>query len=1554
MDSEALMSMDTDKEKEIADLQHQLLAFEQQCARIEKDYDVLKGENLKLKKANEELENDALERIKFLRNLEGERDDLSLKVHQIENENSILRGKIEVFECQVVNVTEAKEKFQEKIESLTSDINELKEVNEKLRSNLEKNADEARRNRLERESWNDQKMLYENSKNWYLKEIRDRDESLGSKSITISKLELQLQEVQASVNEREENLQQEIKELKIQLKDKDENIESLMKECQENHNERLKLATSHDSIIASREKITEALKEALEEEQKKSDELAAQVQGIEEELNESKTSLINATKELDRVKSEYLEDIRCKDEMISDMKKEIVRLSSSGTGSGNWYSQNLPEINGDTTGTLKQSKTLSSLILMHSHVAAERDNLKDKLAFMEDKMNEFAESMGENVRVLESQLIDYKETLLDNKSLRAQIGNVQEMLEETVETKDKLQRELNYTKTQLMRYQVDSQELSKQVKRLLYMVESERKGFDASKPEDCEGLFSDIDSLQKVNSELRSRLLLLEANKEEDIRKARETEAEKLSAQLVKAEEDLKIVQEQMKVQTEMLKKVQEQRDHFAETIETYNKMGLSADAQNLRISLDELKNEKTRLEAKIVHLEDLTASFNEQKNESDQIYKNRIDEQSKLIIELRGTVGKLESDVQYLRQLNRTTAQKCEAMERLSDRTTNKMNNLIKENEKKIEEIGSLNKKLIEYQEEISHLKVDKRCLEDQNRILTSSEARLQTENETLRGFSTRANKVESAVDEIQDFIKKMTEDSMFNSQAQLEALIKQRDSINETFKTTMEQNSRNITDLKATIVKLEGDRKAAEDKVKLIENSLKEKEAEIVTLKDKVLVAENQLGQFNDGSITTEDYKGEVRKMGTAKAYLERRCTELEELVNNYKLRLKVKDEQLNKISEFSEDVESELKKANDIGNSEISRLQEQLTLCERELEIVKKNLEDSRATIGSLETECSQKAIDLSNMSIKMNCIISEGESNTQNLNNLLETSLRDANNLREEIDSLTQLKESLNETIGVLEAQVAALEKTVDEKENALKKSEYALSQQIIVFNSLKEEYESYKNIMDTERERLQNKIDEMVSAEKVKVENNDHMLNELRGLINSFTEMKEKSALSRSMNTSMSMSMLSSGDDDDSSEKYIETIARLNRMIECLQNDCQATLQRCAQAECELTNVRSLLAVEKTNTSMLDTKVNELRHTIEVQLQELKDKNLLVQKMKVLDITKEELERVKVELQEVLQKCTELEKTLKEKDNANLALESKNVILENDKENLAKDLTSVTKERDSWKKQNEKNLEVLAKYGPSKCEMLVTEIETAKSVIAKLQEENKKFVEEQANKSADNAEEEDYKNKFIRVRKLARDYRDQAQLLKEKSERLENMLKEAGGGTKDTEAEATIAELQNQINEKNIEIDNLKKEIDVLNEKVEDLTLELDRNSLIENLAQQYSSDLKVKEHEIVELKEQVKELKSRIETLLNPSGKDDEIVEESQGTEELTNDDDADDLGAVTPPDDNTSRKRGLSQELDLHDDLVEDIYDSHKKSKFDDNIDILQTTEDILEDPSV
>ncbi|CEF66037.1 Hypothetical protein SRAE_2000070900 [Strongyloides ratti] len=1551
MDLETPTSMDIDKEKEIADLQHQLLAFEQQCARIEKDYDDLKGENLKLKKVNEDLANDVLERVKFSRILENERDELSLKIHQMDNENLLLRSKIEVYEGQVVNITEAKEKFQEKIEILTNDINELKTVNETLKSNLEKNADEARRNRLERESWNDQKILYENSRNWYMKEIRDRDEALGSKSITISKLELQLQEVQASVNEREETLQQEIIELKTQLKENDENIKSLIKEGKKNSSERSKLVASHDAIIDNKEKIIETLKEALDMEQKKNDDLANQCQALEDELIESKNNFMNAANELDGSRSEYLEEIRCKDEMISDMKKEIVRLSSSNTGSGNWSSQNLSEVNGDTTGALKQSRTLSSFILMHSHVAAERDNLKDKVKYMEEKMNQFAESMTENIKVLENQLIDYKETLLDNKSLRAQIGNVQEMLEDAVDTKDKLQRELNYTKTQLMRYQVDSQELSKQVKRLLYMVESERKGFEASEVEESESLFSDIDSLQKVNSELRSRLLLLEANKEEDLQKAREAEAEKLSAQLIKAEEDLKIVQEQMKVQTEMLKKIQEQRDHFAETIETYNKMGLSADAQNLRISLDELKNEKTRLEAKISHLEELTVTLNEQKNESDKIYKERIDEQTKLIAELRGTVGKLESDVQYLRQCNKITAQNTEALERANNRFIKKIEALTRENEKKFTEIGNLNRKLIEYQEEISHLKVEKRSLEDQNKILASSEVRLQTENETLRGFSSRANKVETAVDEIQDFIKKMSEDNIFNSQAQLDALIKQRDSINETFKTTMEQNNRNINDLKANIAKLEGDRKIYDDKIKLMETLLKEKETEIVNLKDKITFTESQLGQFNDGSLTTEDYKGEVRKMGTAKAYLERRCAELEELVNNYKLRLKVKDEQLNKISEFSEDVESALKQANDLENSERNRLQEQLFLSEEELKTVKKNLEDSRSMISSLETECNHKTTELENMSIKMQSIVSQNESNFQNLNNLLETTVRDATILREEVDRLTQIKETLSETISAFESQVTELEKTIESKDESLKKLEYALSQKDVSLKALNEEFEAYKNVMDTERDRLQNRIDEMITSEKVKVENNDHMLNELRSLISSFTEIREKNILSCTINTSMSSSFMTSADEDDSTEKYIETIARLNRMIECLQNDCQSTLQRCANAECELTNVRSLLAVEKTNTSLLDAKVKELRHTIEIQLQELKDKNLLVQKLKVFDITKEELDKVKGELQEIIQRCTELENQLKEKENINLALESKNVVLENEKENLFKDLTSVSKERDSWKKQNERNLEILAKYGPSKCEMLVTEIETAKSVISKLKEENKKLTEEQANKSVDSSEEEGYKSKFIRVRKLARDYRDQAQILKEKSERLEKIIEEKNN-TKEGDNDGTIAELQNQINEKNIEIENLNKEISILKEKIEDLTLELDRNSLIENLAQQYSNGLKVKENEIIELKEQVKELKSRIEDLLKPE-KEDEIVEDSQETEVLTNDDDADDLEAPTPPD-NGNRKRGISQELDFHDDLGEDIYDTHKKSKFDENIDILQNTEDILEDPSV
>uniref|UniRef100_A0A0K0EEZ0 Nucleoprotein TPR n=1 Tax=Strongyloides stercoralis TaxID=6248 RepID=A0A0K0EEZ0_STRER len=1551
MDSETSTSMEIDKEKEIADLQHQLLAFEQQCARIEKDYDNLKGENLKLKKLNEDLNNDILERVKFSRNLENERDDLSSKIHQMDNENLVLRSKIEVYEGQIVNITEAKEKFHERIEILTNDINELKSVNEKLKANLEKNADEARRNRLERESWNDQKILYENSKNWYMKEIRDRDEALGSKSITISKLELQLQEIQASVNEREENLQQEIIELKAQLKANDENIQSLVKECKENFDERLKLVTSHDTIIASKEKIITTLKEALEEEQKRSDDLVNQCQTLEDELIEAKSNFENTTSELEGIRSEYLEEIKSKDEMISDMKKEIVRLSSNSTGSNNWYSENLPEINGDTTGALRQSRTLSSFILMHSHVAAERDTLKDKIQYMEEKMNQFAESMSENVKILENQLVDYKETLLDNKSLRAQIGNVQEMLEDAIETKDKLQRELNYTKTQLMRYQVDSQELSKQVKRLLYMVESERKGFEASEVEDSEGLFSDIDSLQKVNSELRSRLLLLEADKEEDLQKAREAEAEKLSAQLIKAEEDLKIVQEQMKVQTEMLKKIQEQRDHFAETIETYNKMGLSADAQNLRISIEELKNEKTKLEAKIVHLEGLAASFNEQKNESDKIYKDRIDDQTKLIAELRGTVGKLESDVQYLRQCNKTTAQNTEALERMNNRFTKKIDVLTKESEKKLSEISNLNNRLIEYQEEISHLKVEKRSLEDQNKILISSEVRLQTENETLRGFSSRANKVETAVDEIQDFIKKMSEENVFNSQAQLDALIKQRDSINETFKTTMEQNNRNINDLKTTITKLEGDRKAADDKVKLIETLLKEKETEIANLKDKITFTESQLGQFNDGSLTTEDYKGEVRKMGTAKAYLERRCAELEELVNNYKLRLKVKDEQLNKISEFSEDVESALKQANNLENSERNRLQEQLFLCEEELKTVKKNLEDSRNAIASLETECNQKSTELENMNIKMKSAISQGESNLQNLNNVLETTMREAASLREEVESLTQIKESLNETIGALESQVTELEKTIETKDENLRRAEYALSQKDVSLKALSEEYEAYKSIMDTERDRLQMKIDEMVASEKAKVENNDHMLNELRSLISTFTEIREKNILSCSMNTSISSNLMTSFDEDDSTEKYIETIGRLNRMIECLQNDCQSTLQRCAQAECELTNVRSLLAVEKTNTSLLDGKVKELRHTIEVQLQELKDKNLLVQKLKVLDMTKEELDKVRNELQEVIQKCSELESSLKEKENLNLVLESRNVVLENEKENLSKDLTSTSKERDSWKKQNERNLEILAKYGPSKCEMLVTEIETAKAVISKLKEENKKLSEEQANKSVDASEEEDYKNKFIRVRKLARDYRDQAQILKEKSERLEKIIEE-NNISKENDNDGTISELQNQINEKNIEIENLNKEIGVLKEKIEDLTLELDRNSLIENLAQQYSNDLKVKEGEIIELKGQVKELKSRIEDLLKPV-KDDEIAEDSQGGEVLANDEDADDLEAATPPD-NGNRKRGISQELDFHDDLGEDIYDNHKKSKFDENIDILQNTEDILEDPSV
>uniref|UniRef100_A0A0N4ZMP9 TPR_MLP1_2 domain-containing protein n=1 Tax=Parastrongyloides trichosuri TaxID=131310 RepID=A0A0N4ZMP9_PARTI len=1540
MEIEASSSIENDKEKEIADLQHQLHAFEQQCAHLEKDYEILKGENIKLKKHNEYLTNDATERMHLSRNLEHERDELSKKVHQLDNENIMLRTKIEVFEGQIVNITTAKESFQEKIQELTSDINSLKENNENLRMKLEKNADEARRNKIERESWNDQRMIYESSKNWYLKEIKDRDENIGNKSIMISRLELQLQEVKASVNEKEDNLQHEIMELKTQLMEKDENIKILMQESKENYEERVRLATSHDSIVSNKEKIIETLKEALEEEQKKNDFIVNQNQTMEEELEDIKNSSMHINADLDKSKAEYTNELRIKDEIINDLKNEIVRLNSSGINSDStFFNNSFSDINEDPTGILRQSKTLSSFILAHSQISAERDSLKEKVQYMENRMNDFAENMAENVKILEDQLVDYKETLLDNKSLRVQVGSIQEMLEDALETKDKLIRELNYTKTQLIRYQADSQELNKQVKRLLFMIESEKRGYEGSEIGDNENLFSDIDSLQKVNSELRSRLLLLEANKEDDLRKAREVEAEKLNAKLMKAEKDLSIIEEQMKIQTEMLKKTQEQRDHFAETIENYNKMGLSADAQHLRMSVDELKNEKTRLEAKVSHLESLTASFNEQKTESDKIYKNRIDEQVKLITDLRETVGKLESDVQYLRQLNRTTAQKCESMERISDRINNKMNVLTRENEKKTTEIMNLNTKLIDSQEEISRFKVEKRNLEEQNRLLASSEARLQAENETLRQYSQRANKVESAVDEIQDFIKKMNEDQAHNSQSQVEALIKQRDSINETFKTTMEQNNRNINDLKLTISKLENEKKNIEDKAKLIEASLRDKETEIINLKDKISITELHLGQFNDATLTSEDYKGEVRKIGTAKAYLERRCAELEELVNDYKLKLKVKDEQLNKVSEFSEDVESALKQANDLECSERSRLQQLLVLNEKELAMVKKNLEDSQLMIESLQNESNQKSIDYETFAIKMKSTISENECTIQQLNNSLEGAARDATSLREEIDNLTQLKDSLSETITSLENHVLKLEKSVEEKEAALKKSEYTLKENQIALISLNEEYDAYKCVMDTERERLQLKIDEMVKAEKQKVETNDHMLSDLRNLIATFTAMKEKDTLSCTMNTSFA-----ENDDEDSTEKYIETIGRLNRMIECLQNDCQSTLQRCAQAECELTNVRSSLAVEKTNTSLLETKVKELRNTIEIQLQELKDKNVLVQKMKIFEITKAELDRVKEELEEVNNKCNELQSLLSEKENVIIKLESQNIYLENERDNLKNDITSVTKERDSWKKQHAQSVETLAKYGPSKCEMLVNEIETTKANLIKVKEENeknKKLIEELSSKPANAEEEEDYKNKFIRVRKLARDYRQQVQILKEKSEKLEKMVEDGNKESKDGDSSL----LQTQLSEKESEIVLLNQEIVNLKDKIDDLNLELERNSMMETLVQQYSSDLKNREHEISRYKEEVQVLKTRIESLLKQDKNDD--IEEEVITEESTNDD-VDDLGNTTPE---NNRKRGLSQELDIHDDLGDDVYDNHKKTKFDESIDILQNTEDILED---
>ncbi|MFH4979030.1 hypothetical protein AB6A40_005739 [Gnathostoma spinigerum] len=245
-------------------LEHELFVATEQLNSLQAKLSRVTDLAESLKNEKESVEKDRNLRMVAMRQLQEQRDQLMLSKNEFEQKSEILLRAKDDYEARINRLTQEKNLLIANLESTKEEITRLQQRKCCLEVEVDNGFKERRLIAYEKERWEQEKEIYLRSKEWFVKELQERDDKFTTLRIEYARLSGEMAAEKAALMDERDALRDSLDKNKELLKARDQELERMNAKVKEVLDERSKQISKLEEELLSSERLISAYKESAE------------------------------------------------------------------------------------------------------------------------------------------------------------------------------------------------------------------------------------------------------------------------------------------------------------------------------------------------------------------------------------------------------------------------------------------------------------------------------------------------------------------------------------------------------------------------------------------------------------------------------------------------------------------------------------------------------------------------------------------------------------------------------------------------------------------------------------------------------------------------------------------------------------------------------------------------------------------------------------------------------------------------------------------------------------------------------------------------------------------------------------------------------------------------------------------------------------------------------------------------------------------------------------------------------------------------------------------
>ncbi|KAG2382959.1 hypothetical protein C9374_004926 [Naegleria lovaniensis] len=902
---------------------------------------------------------------------------------------------------------------------------------------------------------------------------------------------------------------------------------------------------------------------------------------------------------------------------------------------------------------------------------------------------------------------------------------------------------------------------------------------------------------------------------------------------------------------------------------------------QSRKKLIDDLEEQRNRMDAMNNALNQLEKELRDRKNEIDRLHHDCDDKDSELTRNTQ-SLAALNSNIKKLEEQIRDLKGEVDQREKIIKSKGSDLQN-------KDLEIETMNKKSKDLEKRIADLEntladarndINNKSNEVSRLQMELSDQGIQLENE-INSRKAREEDLKKREKEIKDLKKELTDSQLGADQldTELKKSKKEKQLLEEDLdkqKKAADQLQRKLTASEQQGANLSNQLDEETRKRQAAENKNRSLQSDLDNASSKLNDMENTLHDRDDliSQLQAEinKLKQRISDLESENQKLQERNKDLERELNDTRFRmeeeLKNKNSEIDRLKKLSESSKDELTMQLNKTNDEKNDLTNKLKKAEKDLKNLKKSKDDLQAEkddsdnrIRKLEQDLREKEQAAENLAKRISDL--ENEART-----------RDAQKKSTEME-LASVKDDLNRTkqrAEQLQSDLDAQRERANELENLLSDTEGGKNQLDSQFKQLQSDLQNERNNlqkMKSDNERLQRELDELKRALSDKQNESSSLDSKVKTLEDKIRELTALLETERSSKTDL----------DKKRSKMDKEVKRLAQQLQETEQALKGETQKKNDADNRVKQLEGEVNNLKSERDRLNKDLNNQSGDVNGLKRQLDESNNLVAKLKAeiqklqkdlsdhhgdRDEAEEQLQALRKQIQELTSRLADANNRTQQEASSRQSLESDNNRLKSEVARLRDDLQNENRklkqeiERVQSESENEKS-ELLAQL--QKLQEAYSEVKDELKDLSKNASRGGGVVG-----GVDSAE----------VEKLRREYELQLAQLKARVEEVTQQRVEVENKKRSVEMDLTEVKTRLQTEERlRKKVEQQKKSVEMecdelreLAEEAEDLRDELNRTKLEQQgLVQQLRQDLLQERHSRASAEEASSRQKREIEEL---------------------------------------------------------------------------------------